>query len=49
MEKYGVPASIILAQGMLESGNGNSTLAVQGNNHFGINATIHGRAEDIPR
>jgi len=36
MEKYGVPASIILAQGMLESGNGNSTLAVQGNNHFGI-------------
>jgi len=36
MEKYGVPASIILAQGMLESGNGNSTLAVKANNHFGI-------------
>lgn len=36
MEKYGVPASIILAQGMVESGNGNSTLAVKANNHFGI-------------
>lgn len=36
MEKYGVPASIILAQGLLESGNGNSTLAVKANNHFGI-------------
>lgn len=36
MEKYGVPASIILAQGLLESGSGNSTLAVKANNHFGI-------------
>jgi LysM repeat protein len=36
MELMGVPASIILAQGMLESDNGNSTLAVKGNNHFGI-------------
>jgi LysM repeat protein len=36
MEIYGVPASITLAQGMLESGNGNSTLAVKANNHFGI-------------
>jgi LysM repeat protein len=36
MEQMGVPASIILAQGMLESDNGNSTLAVKGNNHFGI-------------
>lgn len=32
----GVPASITLAQGMLESDNGNSTLAVKANNHFGI-------------
>lgn len=32
----GVPASITLAQGMLESGNGNSALAVYANNHFGI-------------
>lgn len=36
MKKHGVPASIILAQGMLESDNGNSTLAVKANNHFGI-------------
>lgn len=36
MEKYGVPASIILGQGLLESGSGNSTLAVKANNHFGI-------------
>ncbi|MDD2196200.1 MAG: glucosaminidase domain-containing protein, partial [Bacteroidales bacterium] len=34
--KFGVPASIILAQGLLESGSGNSTLAVKANNHFGI-------------
>jgi LysM repeat protein len=36
MENYGVPASIIMAQGILESGSGNSTLAVKANNHFGI-------------
>ena len=36
MKQYGVPASIILAQGMLESDNGNSTLATKANNHFGI-------------
>ncbi len=36
MEKYGIPASIILAQGILESGSGTSTLAVKANNHFGI-------------
>ncbi|MBL7883464.1 MAG: glucosaminidase domain-containing protein [Bacteroidia bacterium] len=33
---HGVPASITLSQGMLESGNGNSDLAVYANNHFGI-------------
>lgn len=33
---YGIPASITLAQGLLESGNGNSRLARQANNHFGI-------------
>lgn len=32
----GVPASITLAQGILESGNGNSQLAQDGYNHFGI-------------
>lgn len=36
MQRYGIPASIKLAQGLLESGAGNSRLAVQGNNHFGI-------------
>lgn len=36
MVKYKVPASITLAQGILESGNGQSKLAKQGNNHFGI-------------
>ncbi len=36
MNKFGIPASITLAQGMLESANGNSTLARKANNHFGI-------------
>jgi len=36
MEKYGIPASIKLAQGLLESNAGNSTLAMKNNNHFGI-------------
>ena len=48
MHRSGVPASITLAQGLLESGSGRSTLATKGNNHFGIKchrnwkgATIH--------
>lgn len=36
MEKYGIPASIKLAQGLLESNVGESRLAVHNNNHFGI-------------
>lgn len=36
MLMHNIPASITLAQGMLESGNGNSDLAVYANNHFGI-------------
>ena len=36
MKKYGIPASITLAQGLLESDAGRSTLAVKCNNHFGI-------------
>jgi len=36
MQRSGIPASIKLAQGLLESSNGNSRLAVAANNHFGI-------------
>ena len=36
MIQYKIPASITLAQGILESGNGNSKLAMEANNHFGI-------------
>lgn len=36
MYRTGVPASITLAQGIIESRSGQSTLAVDGNNHFGI-------------
>lgn len=39
MEQYGIPASIKLAQALLESGNGNSILAREANNHFGIKCT----------
>lgn len=35
-QQYGIPASITLAQGLLESGAGLSRLASEGNNHFGI-------------
>lgn len=42
MQKYGVPASITLAQGLLESGYGSSYLAVVANNHFGIKAYSRG-------
>ena len=36
MHRSGIPASITLAQGILESRSGLSSLAVEGNNHFGI-------------
>ena len=36
MKKYKIPASITIAQGLLESGFGEGRLAVEGNNHFGI-------------
>ncbi len=36
MHKYGIPASVILAQGLLESDAGESTLAEKTNNHFGV-------------
>ncbi len=36
MNRHGIPASITLAQGVLETGSGRSTLAKEHNNHFGI-------------
>ena len=36
MKKYKIPASITLAQGLLESGMGYGRLAIEANNHFGI-------------
>lgn len=36
MNLYKIPASITLAQGIIETNNGTSRLAVEGNNHFGI-------------
>lgn len=40
MIKSGIPASITLAQGLLESASGNSTLATEANNHFGIKCNV---------
>ncbi|WP_289393361.1 glucosaminidase domain-containing protein [uncultured Duncaniella sp.] len=45
MRKYGIPASVTLAQGILESSNGQSRLALNENNHFGIKATPRWIAE----
>lgn len=39
MRKYGIPASVTLAQGILESASGQSELSRKGNNHFGIKAS----------
>ena len=36
MNRYKIPASITIAQGILESGSGIGTLAIRANNHFGI-------------
>ena len=36
MELHGIPASITLAQGILESGSGKGKLTMRSNNHFGI-------------
>jgi len=45
MNQYGIPASITLAQGLFESGAGNSELARFANNHFGIKCTSDWRGK----
>lgn len=47
MKSYDIPASITLAQGILESGMGDSRLATQGNNHFGIKCHKEWRGKRI--
>lgn len=47
MNLYGIPASITLAQGLLESGNGNGSLARDANNHFGIKCNSEWKGKTI--
>ena len=47
MKKYHIPASITLAQGLLESGAGQSTLARKSNNHFGIKCGSDSRGKTV--
>lgn len=47
MVKYGIPASITLGQGILESGAGTGPLSVQANNHFGIKCHKEWTGESI--
>ena len=42
MRRYGIPASVTLAQGIIESADGRSTLSNTANNHFGVKGTYHG-------
>ena len=42
MKRYGIPASVTLAQAIIESANGQSTLSKTANNHFGIKGTYNG-------
>ena len=42
MKKYGIPASITLAQGLIETNHGTSRLSRVANNHFGIKGTYNG-------
>lgn len=49
MNAAGIPASITLAQGILESSSGNSDLAKYANNHFGIKCTSDWRGQSYYR
>lgn len=49
MNKEGIPASIIMAQALLESGAGTSYLAREANNHFGIKCNSQWRGESIKK
>lgn len=47
MHDYKIPASITLAQGILESGKGRSELALKSNNHFGIKCHTGWKGERV--
>jgi flagellum-specific peptidoglycan hydrolase FlgJ len=47
MHQYKIPASITLAQGILESGRGKSELALKSNNHFGIKCHVKWTGERV--
>ena len=47
MERYGIPASITMAQGILESDCGNSRLSIMSNNHFGIKCKRNWTGEKV--
>jgi LysM repeat protein len=47
MRRMGVPAAITLAQGLLETENGNSDLVKKSNNHFGIKCKTSWTAETV--
>lgn len=47
MKMFGIPASIKLAQGILESGSGTGTLSREANNHFGIKCANNWSGESV--
>lgn len=47
MKRMGIPAAITLAQGLLETENGNSDLLKKSNNHFGIKCKSSWTAEGV--